>query len=90
MNELEKNEPSKEHVIKWLKIIYRDDETAKLNFHSWKRICLQDETVNKETLDEMEGLLGHTKETLDELAEHTTYLTTQEMRFIAPPLYRTH
>ncbi|WP_100011663.1 hypothetical protein [Lentibacillus sediminis] len=90
LKELKKEEPEKDAVIKWLKIIYRDDETAKLNFHSWKRIALQDHTVDEDKLDKIEELLGHTKEELNEMAQHTGFLTEDDMRFIAPPLYLKH
>lgn len=88
LHELDQDPSNDENIKRYLKIIYRDDEVEKLNFQAWKRLCLQNEAVDASLLEHLEQAFSHMKEVLEHVAEGTDHLSSRNIRYVAPALYK--
>ncbi|MFC3040596.1 hypothetical protein ACFOGI_10095 [Virgibacillus xinjiangensis] len=84
----EEDVPQYSELVEWLKVIYRDDETEKLLFQSWKRICSQNKLLEEQTLQEMEELFNEMKEELEEaLPDEEDFMKEAHIPYIVPTFY---
>ncbi|MFC2946835.1 hypothetical protein [Virgibacillus sediminis] len=84
----EEDLPQYSDMIEWLKIIYRDDETEKLLFQSWKRICSQNHLLEEQILNEMEELFNEMKEELEKaLPDEEDFMKEAHIPYIVPTFY---
>ncbi|WP_240377490.1 hypothetical protein [Bacillus piscicola] len=80
--------PQYSDLVEWLDIIYRDDETEKLIFQGWKRICSQNKLLEEQTLQEMERMFNEMKEELEEaLPVEEDFMKDAHIPYVVPTLY---